>query len=406
MDTGLPLRRKPKKREAEIKTADILSFSSALVAVVSSAIFYLAGWFYLVHWYAFYAIDASQINIPPQTVIIHGLPSIIILILAGFLSASFVSIWKIVRQAERLQTSDFPKVVIIAYVFALLIMGGIVWLYTDETQGAIPIPDEAIFALGISVALAYLIYLIYRISRVLIGAESLSIFTVPFLPSLPRAYAVSNLMTDNIKQRKFGDALQLQVYLFAGSSGLLKFIQPFVKPNEETEKKIQLAEDEFVHSIEAQKNQLTKAFTEIWQFWVGAILILYLLLSIATSAVFGEWDAARGSRFMIGNWHIPDVSVFSTTTIPALGNFESKTSTGFEYQTLGLLSSDDKVYYLVDLKTSKYYTVKPNVYIVPRSDGLTLNFIVSPYALQVPALLPSLTETPTPTATITFTPTP
>lgn len=67
-----------------------------------------------------------------------------------------------------------------------------------------------------------------------------------------------------------------------------------------TEDNIQVAEKDFVELMKTQKIRLTLAFTETWQFWVGAVLILYLLISVATSAVIGEWDAVRGKRLLVG----------------------------------------------------------------------------------------------------------
>lgn len=122
METDLPTKRKPKQDPSELKTSDILSFSSALIAVATSAILYLAGWFYLANWYAFFGLDASQIDLPAQIVILHGLPSIIIVILAGFLSASAISTLKLFIRAQRLESRDIPTVVITAYIIAFLMM--------------------------------------------------------------------------------------------------------------------------------------------------------------------------------------------------------------------------------------------------------------------------------------------
>lgn len=107
---------------------------------------------------------------------------------------------------------------------------------------------------------------------------------------------------------------------------------------------------------------------------------------------------------MLGNWHIPEVSVFSNSSIPALDKFRENYNSGFEYKSLGLLSSDDKAYYLVDWKTTDYYLTKPNVYIIPRVDNLVLNLIVAPYVLATP--VPPISPTPTLTTTVTITPTP
>jgi hypothetical protein len=111
---------------------------------------------------------------------------------------------------------------------------------------------------------------------------------------------------------------------------------------------------------------------------------------------------------MVGSWHIPKITLYSTNSIPALSGDETIIEAGkkYEYSKLGLLTSDDKTFYLVDLKTFDYYKSKPNVYVIPRSDSLILNLIVSPHVLATPT--PTSTTTPTsmpaPTITITLTP--
>jgi hypothetical protein len=111
---------------------------------------------------------------------------------------------------------------------------------------------------------------------------------------------------------------------------------------------------------------------------------------------------------MVGDWHIPEISLYSTSTIPVLKKFEIPTTTGFEYKSLGLLANGDNVYYLIDWKTEYYYMQKPNIYIIPRSDDLVLNFIVAPYRNPTKTPLPTstLAATATPSPTLTITPTP
>lgn len=63
----------------------------------------------------------------------------------------------------------------------------------------------------------------------------------------------------------------------------------------------------------------------------------------------------------MGNWHIPEIILYTTSSIPALEKVEFCSSTGCEYTSLGLLARDDNSYYLVDWKTDYYYSKAPNV---------------------------------------------
>jgi hypothetical protein len=161
---------------------------------------------------------------------------------------------------------------------------------------------------------------------------------------------------------------------------------------EEIRIEISREEAELKRLAKEQSDRIVEIIKESWRFWVIAIVLFYFFISIASSALIGEWDALRGGRFMVGDWHIPEVSLYSTSSIPALKNYEITLGSRFEYKPLGLLASDEKVYYLVDWKTTEYYTNKPQVYVVPRSDDLILNLIVSPFGYQTPT--PTVTTTP------------
>jgi hypothetical protein len=420
MNNKLPLRTRTAAKEDKLKTSDILSFSSALVVVVSSAILYLAGWVYLAHWYAYFGMDATQINLPTQTVIIHGLPSILILVLAGLSSASIVAVWKIVKSAARLEKNDFPIIVVIAYLIAFLFMGITSAIYGIFTKNIIP--TEVIFALVLSFLLAVLIWQLNIVTSYMLGETNLSLPGSFLSIPIPRAYAVNRVVTKYSRERKYSQALKLSASFFVEIFDLFRYLSfgmfelknldffDFIKTDNATESEIKIAEENFIQLMKSQKNQLTVAFTKTWQFWVGAVLILYLLVSISTSAIFGEWDAARSKRLLVGDWQIPEISLYSDSAIPALQEFKTQSIPGYEYKSLGLLASDNNVYYLVELKKAEYYQQKPKVYIVPRNDKLMLNFIVSyyNYPTPTPKPLPSQTNIPTivPTVSVSATPTP
>lgn len=89
-------RRTVSKKEL-VKASDWLSFSSAIIAVTATAIFYFAGWVYVSHWYSFYGIDSSELDLPTQLILIHGIPGILVIILTGLVAASTFAIVKYSR---------------------------------------------------------------------------------------------------------------------------------------------------------------------------------------------------------------------------------------------------------------------------------------------------------------------
>ena len=339
MDTGLPRKRAVKKAPQEATNEIVSKYFLPFAAAITSAIFYYTGWVYLAHWYGFFGIDATQINIPIQVILLHGVPGILVLVISVLIPIILQSIWSSITEKTEPRAMDIIPIVIFSGVFIPVVLTLLV-LPRLSSQMEFPRPIEVDFS--VYGEIVFLLAVIVQVAR--------------NMRDLARKAPKMNAMS-----------LYFNAYSDLTPSG----------------------------------GTLTAPPLQV------AFIIIYFFVSISTSAVLGEWDAARGGRLMIGDWHIPGVAMYSTARIPSLANKEIEIDANkFEYNSLGLLASDDKVYYLVDLKTTYYYRSKPDLYIIPRSDSLTLNFIVSPYTLATPTPSPTASETPSLTPTIIFTPTP
>ena len=97
----MPIRRKKAETE-EVKSIPVemhpnrkvkwdLLFSSAAITI-GVALFFWIGWMYEVKWYGYYGINAMQLDIPVQNIVIQSVPILLfsIFILAMILMLVFV----------------------------------------------------------------------------------------------------------------------------------------------------------------------------------------------------------------------------------------------------------------------------------------------------------------------------
>ena len=389
MDTGLPRKKRSMHERHNNNFAE--KWFLPFVTVIVTSIFYFTGWVYISHWYSYYGIDATQISIPLQLVLLHGFPGILFLVICG-LTASLGMVVIKNYLSHPLVIDDLPSIVILAYLLGSVLIFAVIF----TTESIITIPAEVWFS-SAGLLLLLLVYFfssqlknfvelfsLITLSKTLAQGDTVSVARI--ILSVRRIYSV-------LVQRGPKAAVKLSLDLLLGED---------TPATRELDKDI-LNAREYSHT-ESQK--IKNIFKGSWQLWIVSILVFYFLVSVSSSALLGEWDAARGGRLMVGNWHISEISLYSTTSIPSLEKMERSFGSDFVYKPLGLLSSDDKSYFLVDWKTTKYYEQKPHVYIIPRSDDLTLNFIVLPFGYSTPTPVPTKTNIPTVTPTISFTSTP
>jgi hypothetical protein len=389
MNTGLPRKRKvPPKGQNQNNLVE--KFFIPFATVIATSIFYFTGWVYISHWYSYYGIDASQVDIPLQLILLHGFPGILFLTICGLISLFAKVFYKKYARELSFSIEDLPDIAIWAYVLASILTFIIAW----KIKSIISIPVEVwISSIG---------FLLLAVSYILLS-QTRSFLVFPHAieakaegSSLARIGIIYRMIVDTLKEKGF----------IAGI--ILGVIAPFGFDKSLSEK-IDQEVDEIKKSAQEESNRIIYIVKDSWRFWIIAMIIFYFLNSISTSAILGELDAVRGARFMMGNWFIPKVSLYSTISISSLKKHEKQFDNNFEYKPFGLLSSDDKSYYLVDWKTTDYYQQKPQVYIVPRNDDLILSFIVSPvgYSVAIPLPTSTLKLTLIPTIpSVTMTPTP
>jgi len=306
MPTGTPGRPRATRTESvktDESTSEFVSkYFLPFAAVITSAIFYYAGWVYIAHWYGFFGIDATQVNIPIQVIFLHGLPSMLIMSGGGFIFALIISSIRIFQKTQP-SLSTLINTFIITY-----------WGYSN-----------------------LLFWVCFKIAP------------NQKFPSIELFFALMSF------------SLAFLVYLVIGGMQGFRFDPIFSKNARITVQ--------------------------------GIFFLSYFFISTSMSSVLGEFDAARRGRFVVGNWRIPEAVLYSTEPIPALSNIENKLSNGnYEYAPLGLLISDDNVYYLIEWKKASFFDEKPKVYVVPRSSELRINLSLSPFddlsesATQIPVL--------------------
>jgi hypothetical protein len=352
-------------------------------ALIASAIFYYTGWVYISHWYGYYGIDATQVNVSVQNILVNGIPGVMVLFSTLIVAAFLVIVWKQITLGQAITLEELPHILIGGYVVAVLISIFVVTFGKFH----IPVTWEA--------AMSWLALLLILIAiNTLAESKRESAEFIPLL-EFNQGGAITNglrlrIAIDGILNRSIG----LFKTAFANNKS-----EEFVEQSKRI-RQLRIAQ------LRRQTGIIKNVIGQSKPFWLTTLLLLYFLVAISTSSILGEWDAVRGVHSMTGDWHIPKVSVYSNQKIPALVAFEKKDQDVFEYSPLGLLSSDDKVYYLVDWKTTGYYQHKPQVYIVPRLDNLTLNFLMSPYANPNVLPLPTRTTTPSAISTISISATP
>jgi hypothetical protein len=382
-------RREPEKQKET--TGDMASkYFLPFAAVITSAVFYFTGWVYISHWYSYYGIDATQINIPLQLILLHGFPGVLFLATCSLLALLRLILYKYFTRQSEIQFGDLPTILIGAYLIASLLICVIIFV----TISIITIPVEVWFSLFGLIVILIVSFLANQLRNIL------QIVVVEVTANDASEDKIVKEARKHLSIKRI-----IEVSRKHGVSSGISLLLDWSLGNKTSDNIDNIVEGRKEFS-KNESQSIKNVLWESWRFWIIAIVIFYFLISVSSSALFGEWDAARGGRFLIGNGRIPEISLYTAVAIPALEKFEIKLNSGYEYKSLGLLSSDDKVYYLVDWKITKYYQQKPQVYIVPRNDNLILSFIVSPFGYRVPIPLPTITLTPTSIPPVAITPTP
>jgi hypothetical protein len=330
-----------------LKPRDFLSFSSAVAAVVATAIFYFSGWIYVSTWYNFYGLNAAQLQIPTQVVLVNGLPGIITAILVGYLVVIYLTLVGFIGDKAEQKTLRFPVTLFGTVILSFVVIFNIIILIMLGLS-----VDSQNFWTGI---------------QTLIGPKGG--FEINTLASLAVSFA--------------GLAI---IAIIAGSI-LLAWIWDY-----EPQKKI-LKNKRYIR-------QITETFTRMVrspQLWLGIILGSYFVIAIYLSYFLAEVDARRGGQIMSSNWKIPGVILFSENRIPGLEGLETQNpvTKQYQYQPLGLIYKNDSGLYLVSWKAGPFYSTSPDLYYLPQDLARGISIEIKPANdVVIYGKSPSVSSTP------------
>jgi hypothetical protein len=190
-----------------------------------------------------------------------------------------------------------------------------------------------------------------------------------------------------------------------GIDGFMKLlfdIQDAVEDLDEREK-------EFLRSFTEQQSNLQKAAGQTWQFWAGAFIILYFLVSISVSSILGEWDAKDGKKSMIGGWQAEATYIYSDKENLPLPLYQARSHTQMTniYGPMMILGKNEDNYYLTDWVDAFPITSRPKVYVIKVNENMALGmqmFASTPTPFVTPGPVATATSTPSSTPMITSTP--
>jgi len=360
-------KRKPVNREVAVQPSDWLNFSSALVVVATTSIFYFSGWIYVSTWYGFYGLNISQLQIPLQTVLVNGLPGIFASILV---SLYVITIIPFMDWLSKVDANEFPPIF--------------------RKKGA---------SRFISFAA------ITGVAMLVIGCI---LFTAVLILILLQKEEVISLL-DSPEKTSVNILVPVSIWAFINLIGILFVALIFLFVPE--------LKKEFAKEMQEDKNfaRYMNLFVDLvsrQNFYSWSLLLAYFIIAISSSYYLGEFDARRGGQSMASNWKIPEVTLITQKEIPEFANLVSASHQNgvFRYGQVGLLHEAADGYYLVDLKSKFFYGNSPRVYFLPQS-------YLSEYVVEIEPqndvlyidLSPdkgSLTSAPTPTSLPAMTTTP
>ena len=377
-------KRPNRTQRQEVKVSDILSFTSAIIAIVATAIFYFAGWVYVSHWYSFWGIAVAELNLPPQVVLIHGVPGILFVILTALVTASIFAIWKFSQGKGLVTLADLPTTIMAAYFLSLFLL---IVFYNWASNDV----KDQIFTLELEISL--LGYVISLFCIVLFNIFQIRLF--------PPSYSVRGLV-ECIAE----NPASLLVDLIISILVVIEVVVTLQLLNPDLRVLIWMRKQESWLQFLRQQFAIKSAVVQTSQFWVGAFLILYFLVSISVSSILGEWDARAGRMSMVGGWQLEQTYFYSPSdTLPLPLDYSKSTATLRAYGPLMLLGNNGNRSFLTDWVSRFPYKQRPNLYIIP-NDGSNAPSVRLFAPTPTPTMTPLATKTPTAVSTVLAAPTP
>ncbi|MCL4272257.1 MAG: hypothetical protein KJZ77_00170 [Anaerolineales bacterium] len=402
MARSATIKKRVSQARSSVKPSDILNFSSAIIAVIASAIFYFAGWVYVSHWYSFFGVDASQLDLPTPIILIHGVPGILTILGTGFAAVSLFSISKHATKRRRVNAGDTPNIIIIAYLLSFIVLV-VLALFAYGNLNFSSFPIEVSISIIAVIILLFALDIFEQSIDVAAGRGyrflRIAFFEIGFFPRWlkpARFYLWSKMIYSAVEKRDYK----------------LIFDIVFIK-NVSLVKQLDAQEKKFLEVASKQQAEIRKATSQTSQFWVGAFVILYFLISISVSSIFGEWDAKLGRKSMVGGWQVEATYIYSNKNIVlALPVDQSKTTSEITaYGPLMLLGKNEDNYFFTEWTNKFPIKDKPNVYMVKITDNTSvgMSFLAptpTPTPTSYTTKVPTVFSTPTPIPTSTMATTP
>lgn len=347
----------------KMKPGDLLSFITVALTI-SAAVFYIAGWIYEAHWYGFFGINITQINIPLQQIMIEGLPGIFIIAISLLVANVIFSIRRMNKKNDP-KNLDVLRTILIAYSISI---GFILSIGIYNRKFLNPLPLEIIISSAGLVIVFFILILLQlirnnRMASILKASSEIT----PVLLNL----GIMNIMVGGLISASIPQSLLSEIMKTPKFKALIK-------------KSFNRAEPIVIAIINA------------WRIWIGLVILFFVFLSLTTSAILGRVDAHYGKRFMMGGWKMNETYIYSSKpNLPLPHSSNPSADKGYTYGPFGLIANDEQAYYLVDWKIGDYYEFRPNLYILPRTNDASFIILYVPQ----PTPIPTVTMTPLPTAT-------
>lgn len=354
----------------------IMGWASAIITLIGAAIFYVAGWVYEAHWFGFYGIDSSRLALPVTSVMIQGIPGILLLTLCVLITVSIAAIGNRLFYSSEIRVANIPGIIIAIYFFAFGILGGCAIFMTLATKDALPWEAWVFIAPGIIVFSFLFIFIARR-----------DYFDTSFRLQSILATARQHPSKDWGKLWLVGAIEMAKLMPVLNLLSLPRYPAYF-------EEEILFKEEEIRAQIKNQGAQLIEALKITWPFWISLAMIFLFFISISTSALLGEWDAHHGGRTLVGDWQFPETYVFTENEMDVFQDvaFEN-TANGYSYGPFAMVASDAQYIYLTDWKPGEYYTRHPDLYIIARAPEIAIHMIQ-------PIPTPTATSVPVPSVTL------
>jgi hypothetical protein len=343
----------------------VRNIGSAAITIAGAAIFYIAGWVYEAHWYGYYGVEVSQLDIAPHIVMIQGVPGIVFLAIMGAISLALFSFAKLLLLSTGITKEDLPGIILNAYILCFCVLVFLaIKLSLIGTGG---VPWEVWLSLAPGLAALTILYSVVRYTR----------FINRFVFLAVKSRILMEVITEKRFFRAFCLVLSMLPTYFLGGKLIGKDLKP----------RFDSIEREIRERIDRQMKSALKKVVATRRFWIAVIVFFLFFTSISASALLGEFDARRGARSLSGNRHLSTAFIYSEQEINTLREhlYESDEEV-LVYGPLYILSSDSDTLLLTEPKPQSseesisYYQHRPALYAVMRDEieGFTLSTSTPP----------------------------